>query len=177
MAVDGKNAAEIVKTGAEARKKWALDGLPPTLAPRKGAMAGVTAEQMLNAAEQWDAETQLALAGMYGAGRGLPKDAAKAAYWLEKAAEQGQAEAQYKLGDWYDTGHGVPKDGAKAAYWLEKAAAQGHAEAQYWLGLMYKFGDGVPKNKAEAAYWFKKAAAQGHAGARLNLDQINKSAK
>jgi TPR repeat protein len=35
---------------------------------------------------------------MYGSGRGVPKDEAKAVQWFQKAAAQGHAEAKKHLG-------------------------------------------------------------------------------
>ena len=62
---------------------------------------------------------------MYGYGRGVPQDDAKAFKWLQKAAEQGNAVAQRYLGYMYETGRGVPKNTAKAQEWYQKAAEQG----------------------------------------------------
>jgi len=64
-------------------------------------------------------------------GKGVKKDAKKAAEWYKKAAEQGEPNAQYTLGVCYEQGDGVgKKDHAKAVFWLTKAAAQGNQEAR-----------------------------------------------
>ena len=75
-------------------------------------------------AEQGDAESQAALAGMYLAGAGMARDYAKAAAWYRRAAEQGQPTAQLNLGDLYSTGRGVKRDLVQAYLWLSLAAAQ-----------------------------------------------------
>jgi TPR repeat protein len=49
------------------------------------------------AAEEGDAVSQYAMAGMYASGRGVPQDDARAVTWYRKAAKQGIVEAQYAL--------------------------------------------------------------------------------
>src|SRR2546425_133413 len=87
-------------------------------------------------ADSGDTNAMFELGEMYANGKGVPKDAAKAAEWLQKWATQGDALAQFNLGIMYADGEGVPKDIAKAAGWLQKAATQGHATAQAVLGKM-----------------------------------------
>ena len=49
-------------------------------------------------AENGDPASQLNLGWMYRDGKGVPKDAERAAFWFRKAAEQGHVEAQFTLG-------------------------------------------------------------------------------
>jgi len=130
-------------------------------------------------AEQGDAVSQFSLGVMYHDGAGIPKDAAKAAEWVQKAAEQGLVDAQDKLGGMYYLGEGVMRDKIKAMEWWQKAAAQyqkaaeqGSADAQANLGNMYSNGRGVPKDKTKAILWYQKAAEQGLAKAQSNLGSI-----
>ncbi len=111
-------------------------------------------------AEQGDASGQFFLGTMYGDGRGVPRDDAKAAKWYRKAAEQGLAGAQYRLGVMYRKGRGVALDQVEAAKWYRKAAEQGLADAQYRLGVMYNNGLGVPQDFALAHMWFNLAASR-----------------
>ncbi len=76
-------------------------------------------------AEAGDAEAQVALAGLYLAGNGVPTDASQAAHWYARAAERGDAVAQLNLGDFYARGLGVPRDLVNAYFWLSLAAEQG----------------------------------------------------
>jgi TPR repeat protein len=76
-------------------------------------------------AEAGDGEAQVALAGLYGSGLGVPADLAEAARWYRRAAEQGEAIAQLNLGDLHARGAGVPRDLVQAYLWLSLAAAQG----------------------------------------------------
>jgi TPR repeat protein len=81
-------------------------------------------------AEAGGAEAQVALAGLYQGGLGVPADLAAAAAWYRRAAEQGEAVAQLNLGDLYSRGAGVPRDLVQAYLWLSLAAAQGRRWAE-----------------------------------------------
>ena len=76
-------------------------------------------------ADQGDTEAQIAIAGMYLAGHGVPPDASQAAHWYARAAERGDAVAQLNLGDFYARGLGVPRDLVNAYFWLSLAVEQG----------------------------------------------------
>jgi TPR repeat protein len=132
---------------------------PPANVGEKGA-------RWVKDAEAGNPEAEFNLGLVYLQGDGTPKDAAKAAAWLEKSALQGYAEAQFRLGRMYARGEGVPADPAKAFAWTERAAGQGHAEAQFDLAGMYARGEGVPMDPAKAVEWMEKAATQGHAKAQ-----------
>jgi len=132
---------------------------PPANVGEKGA-------RWVKDAEAGNPEAEFNLGLVYLQGDGTPKDAAKAAAWLEKSALQGYAEAQFRLGRMYARGEGVPTDLAKAFGWIERAAGQGHAEAQFELAGMYARGEGVPTDPAKAVEWMEKAANQGHAKAQ-----------
>lgn len=98
-------------------------------------------EETLNAAEQGNADAQLALSHLYYHGRGVPKDLVEAAKWYRKAAEQGDASAQHTLGGVYHRGDGVPKDDVEACAWCSVAATNGDSYARKYL----------PKAKARLA--------------------------
>ena len=73
-------------------------------------------------AEQGQPDVQVALAGMYSFGRGVPLDADEALRWYRQAAELGHVEAQLTLGRRYDTGRGVARDTNEAVRWYRRAA-------------------------------------------------------
>ncbi|WP_052382425.1 tetratricopeptide repeat protein [Paraburkholderia kururiensis] len=79
---------------------------------------------MEKAAKQGDINSEVALAGMYATGDGVPKDAEKSAFWTRKTAEQGHPGSQKLLGLMYESGAGVPKDFEQARYWYTRAATQ-----------------------------------------------------
>ena len=76
-----------------------------------------------------DADAQTAVAGMYLAGAGVPRDYSLAAQWYEAAAEQGHVQAQLNLGELYANGRGLSRDPVQAFKWLGLAASTGHAWA------------------------------------------------
>lgn len=75
------------------------------------------------------ANAQLALAGLYRHGLGVPADAARAARLYRMAAERGLAVAQVNLGEMYARGEGVARDSVQAFVWYRRAAALGNAWA------------------------------------------------
>jgi TPR repeat protein len=76
-------------------------------------------------AEAGDTEAQMALAGLYLAGLGMPADAAEAARWYRRAAASGDPVAQLNLGDFHLKGLGVSRDPLLAYAWFSLAADQG----------------------------------------------------
>ncbi len=84
-----------------------------------------TAVAEWRAAATQDPEAQLALAGLYAAGEGVPEDPAEAARLYRLAAERGHPVAQLNLGELYITGRGVQRDLKQAYFWLSLAARQG----------------------------------------------------
>ena len=61
-------------------------------------------------------------------GRGLARDAARAARWFREAAKGGDIGAMYLLASMYEQGDGVERDLRLARYWYS-TAAQGGDEA------------------------------------------------
>jgi len=156
----------------------ATQASPLALAQSTGVSAGALSPavaKVADAAAAGDAESQYALAQMYGSGSGLPRDPAAAALWLQKAANQGHANAQFSLGTSYLLGDGVPKSTALAIEWLNKSARQGNTLAQANLGAIYLNGDGVAQNFRVALSWFEKAAAQGLPLAQYSLGKMHQN--
>lgn len=107
-------------------------GAAPLRADFQEGLAAYDAGDFAAAAEAWrplaeagDVEAQVALAGLYGNGLGVPADPTAAARLYRAAAEQGDAVARLNLGDVYSRGAGVPRDPARAYVWLSLAAEQG----------------------------------------------------
>lgn len=102
------------------------------------------------------------LAGLYQTGDEVPKDFAKAEYWLTKAASQGSPLAHYGLGAMIISGqrHGTQEE---AAALVERAAYALVPEAEAAFGLALMTGRGVPKDPVEGAYWMTRATLHGSA--------------
>ena len=75
---------------------------------------------------------------MYDNGRGVAKDARKAAELYEKAATQGHLKAQSNLAISYLNGDGVPKDDIRAYAWFSIAIFGGDEVARRSRGAMEK---------------------------------------
>jgi len=117
-------------------------------------------------------QAQEKIGRLYHRGKGLPKDAGKAAEWYRKAADQGDAPAAARLGSMYWIGDGVARDPEQAAKWYALGASKGNALAQVGIGYMSMQGSGTPVDFKAAADWFNKAAGQGDASAMLALGTL-----
>ena len=107
-------------------------GAAPLRADFQEGLAAYDAGDFAAAAEAWRplaeagyVEAQVALAGLYTSGLGVPTDPTEAARLYRAAAEQGDAVARLNLGDAYSRGAGVPRDPVRAYVWLSLAAEQG----------------------------------------------------
>lgn len=119
-----------------------------------------------------NAQAEEKIGRLYHRGKGLPKDAVKAAEWYRKAADQGDAAAAARLGSMYWMGEGVARDPVEAAKWYALGASKGNPLAQAGIGYMSMEGSGTPVDFTAAAGWFEKAAAQGDASAMLALGTL-----
>jgi TPR repeat protein len=124
------------------------------------------------AANQGDADAQLALGNLYAQGEGVQQDYGAALLWFRKAAEQGNSEAEDSLGAFYFFGMGVAQDYSEAMRWLRKAAAQGNEVAERNIGIMYLKGLGVAASRDEAIRWLREAAAKDDDDAKTALQLL-----
>src|SRR6185312_11460963 len=101
------------------------------------------------------------IAARFAEGRGVPKNTAAAAQWLERAAKQGLVPAQFRLGGRYEKGIGVKKDLVRARELYVAAAQKGNGKAMHNLAVLYAEGvDGAP-DYTTAAEWFRRGADHG----------------
>ncbi|MCE2540582.1 MAG: SEL1-like repeat protein [Acidobacteria bacterium] len=107
------------------------------------ALAGQLPPGLRASAERGDAVAQNELGSRYYAGRGVERDDAEAARWIQLAADQGYAPAQYNLGLLHFRNRGVARSAAAAARRYRAAAEQGYAPAQAGLGYLHIYGAGV----------------------------------
>lgn len=85
----------------------------------------VVIAQLLDRAQNGDANSQFALGEAYARGKGSigDPDYQEAMLWWRRAAENGIAEAQFNLGLMYSTAQGIPRDLMQAHKWMSIAAA------------------------------------------------------
>jgi TPR repeat protein len=111
-------------------------------------------------ADAGDPAAQHALARMFFAGQGMPRDAVAAMGWERKAADLGETAAQLDLATRYENGIDVPTDMEQAARWYGMAAEHGAPVAQYRLALLYLNGVGIAQDLVTAHMWLNLAAAK-----------------
>jgi TPR repeat protein len=99
-----------------------------------------------------------ALAVIYGQGKDVPVDAAKARDYFARAAALGHVVSQVSLARMMELGQGGKQDGARAHQLYLDAAQLGYAPAQYMVGRQYAAGEGVAADPAKAFDWFSRAA-------------------
>jgi len=132
-------------------------------------------QDLLNLANQGDAEAQFHLGWMYANGLKVPRNLVKAAELYRKAAEQGHAEAQYNLGIMYKYGIGVNEDQDQSVLLLKKAAEQGNVDAQFTMGIRYSNAPEVSDSVAlDIVEQCRKAAEEGHPEAQFYLATLYK---
>jgi TPR repeat protein len=83
------------------------------------------AKEWRRLAEEGDPSAQVALADLYMAGQGVPRDRTQARALYRKAAMAGSRVAQLNLGDIHRRGLGVRPDLVRAYAWFLLAADQG----------------------------------------------------
>jgi uncharacterized protein len=113
-------------------------------------VAGLTGK-----AKTGSVRAQTMLADIYLQGKGVIKDPAKAAYWMEMAAKQGDVTAQFNIAMMYGRGDGVTANSETAFQWFLKAAEQKDIAAQYKVALHYRDGIGAVKNTVAAKQWLQ----------------------
>jgi hypothetical protein len=124
----------------------------------------------LKAAEQGDAEAQLAVGLTYFENKGTPADINEAVRWMELSAQQGYLPAECCLAELIGKGSGYPLDSAKAQFYWRKAAEKGFAEAQFRTAQACEGKHlATEQDYQEAVKWYRLAAEQGHIRAQAEL--------
>jgi hypothetical protein len=120
-------------------------------------------------AEHGSVVQEMELGAAYLAGKDVPRDEKKAAYWYEKAANAGDPGAQQQIGYFYANGIGVDRDPERGARWFERAVAGGLTSAKVNLGVAYVWGLGVRKDPEFAVQLFREAVKKGSGTAACYL--------
>ena len=130
-------------------------------------------EWLTEAAENGQAHAQYELGKIYRDGRGVGKDALRAAAWFARAAER-NSNAAYALGILFLAGgEGLAKDVSAAAEWLRRSAEYGNQFAQYHLGKLLLQGEDIPKDIDKALRWLTTSAEQGNQYAQYALGKLH----
>ena len=113
------------------------------------------------AADLGNNEAAYALGLQYLRGRGVTRDARRAAEWLKRAADDNLAAAQIEYAILLFNGDGLSTDEVAAARYFRKAAGANNPVAANRLARLLATGRGVPKNMIEAMTWHILARAAG----------------
>jgi uncharacterized protein len=130
---------------------------------------GQAAEIFKDEAEQGVAASISNLGFMYAQGKGVPKDAAKAADAFRRAAEAGFPIAKVNLGLCCLNGWGVEKDEVAAFILFKEAADLGNGAGAACVGQMLRDGIGVGSDAILAVKYLRDAAEEGDALAWYEL--------
>lgn len=116
-------------------------------------------EKIREAAQQGDAQAQMALGLRYLMGDGLAADEAVAQEWFLKSARQNNVVAQVALATMLAF-ESDRQDLPAAAMWFSKAAGAGNVQAMSELVRLYETGSGVTRDMAKADEWRNRAKAR-----------------
>lgn len=106
---------------------------------------------------------------MFAQGKGVPKDAAKAAASFRRAADAGFAVAKVNLGLCCLNGWGVEKDEVAAFMLFKEAADLGNGAGAACVGQMLRDGIAVGADPVQAVKYLREAAEAGDAAAWYEL--------
>lgn len=116
----------------------------------------------------------LALALIYGEGRGVAVDKQASHRWRLKAAEAGDAEAISMVIIDYQDGRGVAANNVELRRWLARGGVLGNADAMASLAGRLIQGDGQgPVDPKEGVRWMRMAAMAGHQEATFYMSLLH----
>ena len=123
------------------------------------ALCADSIEEIRQAAEQGDRNSQFSLGQRYEAGKGgVERDLEKALLWYRKASGQGHAKAQFELGIAYRDGKGVQKDQVLGLMWLLLGQEKGGLAARVAApGLLRRLKPRDRKEAWELVYQWREA--------------------
>lgn len=160
----------------KASKNWFLSSLiclivfignqPAQAEIQSSRSTSVSLEELIENAEQGDAQAQFELANFLIQNEGMPE---KITELLTLSAQQDYLPAVTNLGINYYFGDYGEQSYELSAALFSKSAKLGDASAQYYLGLSYLNGTGVPKNEQNGVKLLMLAANAGMPYAQFEL--------
>jgi len=115
------------------------------------------------------------MADRHLAGRGVPRDAAKAMALFYRAGDSGVKAAIVRVGAMYARGDGTQRDYVKAVAIFNMALKVREPSVYPDLGLLYLHGRGVTRDKRKACDLFEEGAALGNKEAAQHVTSFCKS--
>jgi TPR repeat protein len=140
----------------------------------------VTLGELLERAEQGEAQAFFELGLAYSAGMIVDTDLEQAVAYFRRAYELGLEEPIYYLARAYeDGGPGLERDPTEAFTWWRQAAIWGRSaatsQAYYRVGRAYAEGVVVVRDRNQAILWLEKAVNNGENAAQALLDELKNS--
>lgn len=129
----------------------------------------ITFEDILEEANNGDAQAQGFLGMCYLEGINIDKSPEEGVKWLRLSAEQNFPMAIGLLGLCYANGDGVKQSYEESIKWFRKGVELDDETSLNSLGYAYAKGQGVPQSHEKAAELYRKAAEHGLAPAQYNL--------
>jgi TPR repeat protein len=132
-------------------------------------------ESLRKAADLGHPMALFTMADRHLAGRGVPRDPAKAMSMFYRAGDAGVKAAIVKVGGMYASGNGAERDYVKAVAIFNMALKHREPSVYPDLGLLYLHGRGVTRDKRKACDLFEQGAALGNRTAAQHVTSFCKS--
>jgi len=128
-------------------------------------------------AEKGDKAAIFALALVHILDRGVPKDEAESARWVEKAWRAGDVDVTYAVGMMYKNGELYPKDAVKSYLWVSRAMEMGSPDARYFTAFAKEKGLGTSTDTSSALKLYQTGAAEGHPMSLMRMGYLHREGK
>lgn len=128
-------------------------------------------------ADKGDKAAIFALALVHIMDRGVPKDEAESARWVEKAWRAGDIDVTYTVGMMYKNGELYPKDAEKSYLWVSRAMEMGNPDARYFVAFAKEKGLGVAVDIPSALRLYEEGAAKGHPLSLMRMGYLHREGK
>ncbi len=164
---DARKAVKLLSSAAKRGDRGAKEVLRKKLRSADRHESPANLKFIRIAAEEGVRQAQRLLGEKHLSGRGLPRDARRAAEWLRSAAKLGDRAAKEII---RKNLQGIARhDGSGDLEFVRVLAETGIAQAQYALGMSYLVGG----DDWAAEEWFHRAADQGCADALYRLGTMS----
>ncbi|MDA3861951.1 MAG: tetratricopeptide repeat protein [Melioribacteraceae bacterium] len=156
------------------KQKWPYNHTYPlvnTGYPSYPLMTGYILQSKANSGDPF-AQHELGIRHLTG--QAMPKDTARAIYWIQQAVKRNLTAAWFNYAIMLNNGIGVDWNPFEAYNYFKAAAKNGMPEAQFIYGIFLTDNLVVNRNFTEAYYWIKKAADQNFKPAKETVKDFQK---
>ena len=130
-------------------------------------------KELLQAAENGDAEAQYLVAAAYSSGEGVSTNQERTSYWLRRSAVRGFGRAQFFYGSLLFYGEGaIKRNPEEGLAWWQVASENGNLSALINMGDAYRIGTQVKEDLEKAEQYYQRVLSAGHKEAETNLGRL-----